>query len=102
MQEKKKKIDAAGTKFVLYPGFMSEYLIRVSPATLAVWFGWRVGRKNEFDTAGIDRIKYDFPVSFFAHLQSLFNFEEVFLFQVRPKASVFCVQCSNLNSSPVV
>lgn len=90
MQEKKKKIDAAGTNFlfVLYPGFMSEDLVSVSPAILAMWFGWRVGRKNEFDTAGIDRIKYDFPVSFFAHLQSLFNFEEVFLFQIRPNASV--------------
>lgn len=37
MQEKKKKIDAAGTKFlfVLCPGFMSEDLTP-SPATLAM------------------------------------------------------------------
>lgn len=40
-----------------------------------------MGRKNEFDTAEIERFKYDFPMSFFAYLQSLFNFEEVFLFQ---------------------
>lgn len=52
-----------------------------------------MGRENEFDTAGIERFKYDFPMSFFAYLQSLLNFEEVFLFQVRPNASVFCVQC---------
>lgn len=53
---------------------------------------WLEGGKNEFDTAGIERFKCDFPMSFFAYLQSLFNFEEAFLFQVRPNASVFCVQ----------
>lgn len=89
MQEKKKKIDAAGTKFlfVLYPGFMSVDLIpSVSHQPLwqcALVGGW--GRKNEFDPVGIDRFKYDFPMSFFAYLQSLFNFEEVFLFKLRPK-----------------
>lgn len=97
MQEKTKKIDAAGTKFlfVLYPGFMSVNLIPlVSHQPLwqcGLVGGW--GRKNEFDTAGIYRFKYDFPMSFFAYLQSLFNFEEMFLFKLKPNASVFCVQC---------
>lgn len=64
MQEKKKKIDAAGTNFlfVLYPGFMSVNLIQ-SVSHEPLWQcglvgGW--GRKNEFDTDGVDRLKYDF------------------------------------------
>lgn len=67
MQEKKKKIDAAGTKclFVLYPGFMAVNLIP-SVSHQPLWQCGLVGglgRNNEFDTAGIDRLKYDFPMS---------------------------------------
>lgn len=51
MQEKKKKIDAAGTKFLfcfVSRLYVSEFnSISVSSATLAVWFGWRVGEEEE-------------------------------------------------------
>lgn len=99
-KKKRKKIDAAGTKFlfVLYPGFMwVNWIPSVSHQPLwqcGLVGGWR--RKNEFDTAGIDRFKYDFPVCFLAYLQSLFNFEEVFLLKWKPNASVFCVQCGTM------
>lgn len=100
LQNARKKIDAAGTKFlfVLYPGFMSVDLIP-SVSHQPLWqcgLVGRWGRKNEFDTAGIDRFKHDFSLSFFAYFQSLFNYEEVFLFKLRPNASVLCVQCRTM------
>lgn len=100
LQNARKKIDAAGTKFlfVLYPGFMSVDLIP-SVSHQPLWqcgLVGRWGRKHEFDTAGIDRFKHDFSLSFFAYFQSLFNYEEVFLFKLRPNASVLCVQCSTM------
>lgn len=58
---------------------------------------WRVGgRNNEEDAAVIDRLKSDLPIYFFAYLQSLFNFEEVFLLKLKMNASVFCFLCGTM------
>lgn len=72
MQEKKKKKSMRqGQRFFLFciQAFMSVDLIP-SVSHQPLWQcglvgGW--GRKNEFETAGIDRFKYDFPMCFFAY-----------------------------------
>lgn len=55
---------------------------------------WRVGGgKNVEDAPVIDRLKSDLPVYFFGYSESLFVFEEVFLFKLKMNASVFCFPC---------
>lgn len=43
-----------------------------------------------------DRLKSGLPIYFFAYLQSLFNFEEVFLLKLKMNASVFCFLCGTM------
>lgn len=62
---------------------------------------WRVaGRKNEKDTAVVDRFKSDLPVCFFVYLQGLFNFEEAFLLKLKMNVRCFVFyveQCQQSN-----